>query len=58
MEFRGLGEVFTEYLKFLAPKTMRQKLREVKAEAVEQKPTEGGQYPLHVGKGECQRQEL
>lgn len=32
MEFRELGEAFTEFLKFLAPKTMRQKLKEAKAE--------------------------
>ena len=36
VESRGLGEAFAEYLKSLAPKTMRQKLKEAKAEAVEQ----------------------
>ncbi len=32
---RGLGEAFVEYVKSLAPKTVRQKLKEAKADSVE-----------------------
>ncbi len=32
---RGLGEAFVEYVKSLAPKTVRQKLEEAKADSVE-----------------------
>ena len=32
---RGLGEAFVEFVKLLAPKTMKQKLEEAKADAVE-----------------------
>ncbi len=36
VESGGLGEAFAEYLKSLAPKTIKQKLKEAKAEAAEQ----------------------
>lgn len=32
---RGLGEAFVEFVKSLAPKTMKQKLEEAKADAAE-----------------------
>ena len=32
---KGLGEAFVEFVKSLAPKTMKQKLEETKADAVE-----------------------
>ena len=32
---RGLGEAFVEFVKMLAPKTMKQKLEEAKTDAVE-----------------------
>ena len=33
---KGLGEAFVEYIKLLAPKTMKQKLEGAKVDAVEQ----------------------
>ena len=58
MESRGLGEAFAEYLKSLAPKTIKQRLKEAKAEAAEQNRQRADNIRRMPEKKKYQGQEL
>ena len=58
VESRGLGEAFAEYLKSLAPKTIKQRLKEAKAEAAEQNRQRADNIRRMPEKKKYQGQEL
>ena len=55
---RGLGEAFVEFVKSLAPKTMKQKLEDVKADSVEQSRQRNAQRHELPEKGKQWQQEM
>ncbi len=58
VESRGLGEAIAEYLKSLAPKSIKQRLKEAKAVAVEQSRQRAGNIRRMSEKEKYQGQEL
>ena len=58
VESRGLGEAFTEYLKIFAPKSIKQRLKEAKAEAAEQNRQRADNIRRMPEKEKYQGQEL
>ena len=55
---RGLGEAFVEFVKSLAPKTMKQKLEDAKADSVEQSRQRNAQRHELPEKGKQWQQEM
>ena len=55
---KGLGEAFVEFVKFLAPKTMKQKLEEAKTDSVEQNRQRRTQRHELPEKGKQWQQEM
>ena len=55
---RELGEVFVEFVKSLAPKTMKQKLEEAKADAVEHNQQRKSSQQDIVRKNKQRQQEM
>ena len=55
---RGLGEAFVEFVKSLAPKTMKQKLEDAKADSTEQSRQRNAQWHELPEKGKQWQQEM
>ncbi len=55
---RGLGEAFAEFVRSLAPKTMKQRLEEAKTDAAEQNQQRKSGQKDFVGKNKQWQQEM